>query len=102
MFLIRADIELDNKFRTIPITGNVYRPLLFFSDNIIRSGLLVLDEGEILEMNKAYRNRLIKIYAYKDLDILKTFYVGREFIMAEGGSAVIGKGKITEIIGEDE
>ncbi len=101
MFLIRADLFFDNKFRQIPITGNTYRPLLFFSDQIIRSGLIVLEADEVLEMTQSYNYRLIKIYFHKDLDTSKEFFVGRPFTMAEGGTAVIGRGVITEIIGEE-
>lgn len=101
MYSIIANIVLENEHRKTPIQGNAYRPLLFFSKDLVRSGLLVLDENEILEMDRAYDKRLIKLYFYKDLDTEREFYVGRTFTMAEGGSAVIGKGVITEVIGEE-
>ncbi len=101
MFLIKADLSFDNKFRQVPITGNTYRPLLFFSDKVIRSGLIVLEVDEVLEMTQSYENRLIKTYFHKDLNTDQEFFVGRSFIMAEGGTAIIGRGVISEIIGEE-
>jgi hypothetical protein len=51
--------------------------------------------------NLFFYRSLIKIYFYKDLDVEKEFFVGRSFIMSEGGfeTGFIGKGVITEIIG---
>ncbi|MEY3240022.1 MAG: hypothetical protein RIR11_1460 [Bacteroidota bacterium] len=100
MLLIKANLDFNDAKRKNPIQGDTYRPLLFFG-TIIRSGLIVLDGNECLEMGKSYENRLIKIYFYKDLDVEKEFFVGRSFIMSEGGfeTGFIGKGVITEIIG---
>ena len=102
MFAFKADIQLTNEFRKIPIQGNTYRPLLFFGNNVVRSGLFILDEGEMLQMDNAYKNRLLKLYFYKDLDVNKEFFVGKEFFIAESGRALIGKGVITAIIGEEK
>jgi hypothetical protein len=103
MFLITANLDFKDAKRKNPIQGYTYRPLLFFG-TIIRSGLIVLDGNEYLEMGENYENRLIKIYFYKDLDVEKEFYVGRSFKMAEGSiqSGFIGTGIITEIIGVEE
>lgn len=102
MFLIRVNLTLTNQFRKTPIRGNSYRPLLYFSNQLIRSGLLVIDEGEELKMDQKYDNRLIKIYVYRDLDTKGEFFVGRTFILSEGGTAgIIGEGVITEVIGEE-
>lgn len=102
MFLFKADLSFENTHRQTPITGNTYRPLFFFSDKVVRSGLIVLSDGESLEMTHSYKHRLVKIYFYKDLDVDGEFYAGRTFTMAEGGSAIIGRGVITEVIGEEE
>ena len=101
MYLFKANLAFQNDFRQKPITGNPYRPLLYFSNNVIRSGLLVLEKDEVFEMDQSYSDRLIKIYFYKDLDVEKEFFVGRAFTMAEGGTAIIGQGVITEVIGEE-
>ena len=101
MFSIKADLQFSNTRRKRPISGEPYRPILFFSEGLNRSGLIVLAPGEQLEMDQAYPDRLIKIYFYKDLDVTKEFYPGRPFVMGEGG-APIGRGVITEIIGETE
>ena len=101
MFLIKADLTLSNEHREDPISGETYRPLLFFSNKVIRSGLLVLGENTSLQMDQAYKDILIKIYFHKDLDTTKEFYVGREFVLAEGGRAKIGTGIITEVFGEE-
>lgn len=52
-------------------------------------------------MTLSYNDRLIKIYTHEDLDTNKEFFIGRQFIMAEGSplSGLIGQGVITEIIG---
>lgn len=99
MFYFRANIELTDEFRNTPIKGDSYRPLLFFPNNITRSGLILLRESEQLEMNGFYENRLIGIYFYKDLDTNNVFKVGTFFKLAEG-IKVIGSGNITESIGE--
>ena len=70
--------------------------------NVVRSGLFILDEGEMLQMDNAYKNRLLKLYFYKDLDVNKEFFVGKEFFIAEGARYLIGKGVITAIIGEEK
>ena len=62
---------------------------------------MVIPEGGKLEMDQSYEDIVIKVYFYKDLEIEKEFFVGRTFIMAEGGKAVIGEGIITEVIGEE-
>ncbi len=61
----------------------------------------MLEPDEQLNMNMSYNDRLIKIYSHKDIDIDKEFYIGRQFIMAEGSpsTGLIGHGIITEIIG---
>lgn len=102
MFAFKADIQLTNEYRKTPIQGNTYRPLLFFSDTVVRSGLVVLAENEVLQMDEAYKDRLLKLYFYKDLDVDKEFFVGREFFMGESAKNLIGKGVITAIIGEEK
>ena len=77
-------------------------PNHFFGNNVVRSGLFILDEGEMLQMDNAYKNRLLKLYVYKDLDVNKEFFVGKEFFIAEGARYLIGKGVITAIIGEEK
>ena len=99
MYQIRANIQLSDKNRQQKISGNSYRPLLYFSDSIIRSGLIVLENYDYLEMDKSYENILLKIYFYKDLDCSKEFFIGRKFELREG-SLSIGDGIITEIIGD--
>jgi hypothetical protein len=103
MFLIKVNFTLENTFRKGAIRGDSYRPIFFFSNNLNRSGLIVLDEGEELEMTGLYENRLVKIYFHKDIDPHKEFYVGRKFIMAEGSPRIgkIGEGVITDIVGEE-
>lgn len=101
MFLIKADLTLSNEHGEKPISGETYRPLLFFSNKVIRSGSLLLRENTSLQMNQSYPGILIKIYFYKDLDTAEEFYVGREFVLAEGGSIKIGTGIITEVVGEE-
>ena len=101
MFVIKADIQLTDQSRKNPIQGNTYRPMLFFSDTIIRSGLLVLEPGELLEMTGHYKNRTIKIYFHEDLDTEKEFYPGCEFTLRAGGSALIGKGIVTAVPGKE-
>jgi len=101
MFSFKADITLIDVYRTKPVPGpSSYRPLLFFSNNLNRSGEIKIEEGEQLEMNKTYNDRLITIWAHKDLDPYKEFFVGRNFVLKEG-VPVIGIGKITQVIGEE-
>ena len=97
MFDIKADIQLTDRYRKQSIRGNTYRPLIFFGDGLIRSGLLKLAKKEYLEMNGQYRDRIIGIYFYDD-DFAEKIYVGQEIILAEG-SKEIGYGRITEILG---
>ena len=97
MFDIKADIQLTNKYRKQSICGNTYRPLIFFGDGLIRSGLLKLEEEEYLEMDRAYKNRIIGIYFYDD-NFAEKIYVGQEIVLAEGPKE-IGYGCITEILG---
>jgi hypothetical protein len=99
MYNLRANIQLSNKYRKSDIKGNEYRPLLHFSDKIIRSGLIDLEYRDKLEMNKSYKNILFKIYFYLDLDCSLEFQIGRKFKIAEG-STIIGYGEIVENIGE--
>ena len=98
MYLFKANIHLSDKNRTKEIKGNNYRPLLYFSNTVIRSGLIDLEERLSLEMNKPYNNVLFKIYFYEDLDVENEFFIGREFEILEG-STFIGSGIISEIIG---
>ena len=99
MYQIRANIQLNDKHRKQKISGDTYRPLLYFSDTVIRSGLIVLETHEFLEMSEYYKNILIKIYFYEDLNCEREFFIGREFELKEG-SVLIGDGIITEVIGE--
>jgi hypothetical protein len=99
MFFIIADISF-NTLRSNPVTGNAYQPILEFSPTLLRSGLIVLEEREVLPMGAGYRNRRIGIYSYQDIDPVKEFYVGRPFLMKEGGFAYIGQGVITGVEGE--
>jgi hypothetical protein len=98
VYLIRANIKLNNEHRKEPISGTVYRPLLYFSNLIIRSGLMDIEDKSFLEMDKFYENILFKIYFYSDLDCEKEFFMGRKFDIAEG-SNVIGIGEIIAVIG---
>lgn len=98
MYLIRANIHLNNEHRKEPISGTVYRPLLYFSSSIIRSGLMDLEDKSSLEMDKSYENILFKIYFYSDIDCEKEFFIGRKFDIAEG-SNLIGLGEIVDVIG---
>ena len=101
MFLLKANLDLTEKYRKRPIQGQTYRPILYFSNTCRRSGLIVLEPDEQLDMTLSYNDRLIKIYTHEDLDTNKEFFIGRQFIMAEGSplSGLIGQGVITEIIG---
>jgi|GEM_PF-4647373 len=98
MYQIRASIHLNDEHRKDPIRGTAYRPLLYFSDSIIRSGLLDIEDKPFLEMGKFYENILFKIYFHLDLDCEKEFFIGRKFDLAEG-SVLIGSGEITDIVG---
>jgi hypothetical protein len=101
MFTFKADIVLVDVYRKTPIPGpTIYRPLLFFSDKLNRTGEIGIENGELLEMNKTYNGILITIRSYKDLDPFKEFSVGRNFILKEG-VPIIGVGKITQVIGEE-
>lgn len=99
MYEFRAIIQLTSRSRKKPLQGNCYRPILVFSPNILRSALLIISDGEFLDMDSYYENRTFRIYSYKDLDVYKEFTVDREFTILDATS-VIGYGKITEIIGE--
>ncbi len=100
MFSFKADITFVDVYRKNPVPGPTsYRPLLFFSDKLNRSGEIWIEKGELLEMNQTYKDLLITIRVYQDLDPYKEFFVGRTFVLAEG-VPVIGVGKITTIIGE--
>lgn len=98
MYQIRANIHLKNEHRKDPIGGIVYRPLLYFSNSLIRSGLMDIEDNSSLEMDKSHENILFKIYFYSDLDCEKEFFIGRKFDIAEG-SNVIGLGEIVDVIG---
>lgn len=99
MFIIKANIQFIDKYRQSAIRGNTYRPLLYFDNYVIRSGLIFIDNNELLHMDKSYNNRLIGIYFYKDLDYINIFKVGETFEIKEG-TVLIGFGEITEVIGE--
>ncbi len=97
MFSIKADLKFDSQERTKPISGTSYRPLLYFDQGkIVRSGLIVMEDNEVLEMHQVYNNRIINIYFYEDLE--QYFKIGQHFWMAEG-SSTIGQGIIVEILG---
>lgn len=98
-FNIIANIHLSDENRKQEIKGNNYRPLLSFSNTVIRSGLIDLEEKLSLKMNKSYDNVLFKIYFYEDLDVENEFFIGREFNILEG-TTFIGSGIISEIIGK--
>lgn len=98
MYHFKANIHLSNENRTQEIKGNIYRPLLYFSNTIIRSGLMDLKNMAYLEMGKSYDNILFKIYFYDDLDVENEFFIDREFKILEGRT-FIGSGVISEIIG---
>lgn len=98
MYLIKANIQLIDALRQRPLQGETCRPLLFFADNIIRSGLIFIQKEELLSMTEYYENRLIGIYFYKDIDYKNIFSVGAKFEIAEG-TAVIGYGEIVEVVG---
>ncbi len=101
MFNIKADFIFTKEKESGPIIDqNPFRPLLWFSGSVIRSGLVVMEEGEVLYIKHQYYNRPIGIYFYKDLDTKKEFYPGREFKMTSG-LLEIGHGVITEVLGED-
>lgn len=98
MYLFKANIHLSDENRKQEIKGKSYRPLLSFSNTVIRSGLIDLEEKLSLEMNKSYDNVLFKIYFYEDLEVENEFFIGRLFNILEG-STFIGSGVISEIIG---
>ena len=100
MFVIRADIKLDNTFLTLPRIGDCNRPLLSFTPTLSHKGLIVLENHKSLLMTESYTDILIRIYVYDDLDTEKEFYIGRTFLMIESPYKYkIGVGVITTIIG---
>ncbi len=62
MYHFKANIHLSDENRTQEIKGDNYRPLLYFSNTIIRSGLMDFKNMAYLEMGKSYYNILFKIY----------------------------------------
>ncbi|MCC6723321.1 MAG: hypothetical protein IT258_02335 [Saprospiraceae bacterium] len=100
MFVIKANLTFVNVYRSKPLAPPFYRPLLFFSDKLIRSSEIPIAENEALNLDCTYDQRIVKIPVYKDILIEKEFFVGRNFIMKEGATAVVGFGEITEILGE--
>lgn len=100
MFAFKANLTFVNVYRTNPILAPFYRPLLFFSDKLIRSSELPLNIGEKYEMDRVYLDRIIKIPIHSDIDPFLEFYVGRKFVMKEGVAVVLGVGEITQILGE--
>jgi translation elongation factor EF-Tu-like GTPase len=98
MYLFKANINLSDEYRKQEIKGNHYRPLLSFSNTVIRSGLIDLEDKPYLEMNKSYDDILFKIYFHEDLDVENEFFVGREFRILEGNT-FIGSGIISKVIG---
>lgn len=103
MFNIKANIFFTHKRKSGPLAATSigpYRPILLFSEQVKRSGLIVIGEEELLFDHVMYEDRLIQIYFYKDLNTSKEFFAGREFLMGEG-SFVVGHGVITEVLGEE-
>ncbi len=100
MFFIKADICLTDVNRKNPLQGTTCRPMLYLPNNIIRTGLLFIGGDEVLDMTKCYDDRLLGIYAYKDINPFSVFAVGTNFQLAEG-SILIGNGVITKCIGEN-
>ena len=100
MFYIKSNIKLTDVNRKNPLQGSTCRPLLFFSNGLIRTGLIIISPDETLDMTGIYHDRLIGIHFYKDINPFNDFVEGTGFDMREG-SLLIGTGIVTECLGED-